>query len=91
MSEVIDIPQPKRPRHRGARQARESTNRPNGTMRRWPLVAGVLGVELLFVLGLVVAVPMGRGAVALTFALAFLLAICVGACLEPEERNGAHH
>jgi hypothetical protein len=59
---------------RGSRQA---------TRWVWPAIAAV---EVLFALGLVMAITLGRGAVVLVFVVAFVLAACVGARLSAASR-----
>lgn len=84
MSNVIEM---RRARPRLGRQARVARrHRHTGSeCRARRTVAGVAGVELLYVLGLVVAVPIGPGAVAITIGLAYLLAVCVRTLLDRRE------
>lgn len=72
MSAVLDIPRPRcpsgTPRHRRQRAGHPAP------WRRW---AALVGVEVTDLLALVIAVPIGRGAVALTIALAVVPASAV--------------
>lgn len=46
------------------------------------LIAAILAIESLYVITLVIAIPMGRAAVAVTVVLGFVLATAVGAWLQ---------
>lgn len=78
MSKVVDISQPReRVRRSGgpARTSKRATAKRGAS--RWRVGVAIAAVEAIYILGLVIAVPLGRGAVALTIALAFLLALFV--------------
>ena len=80
MSNIVDINGATRHvrHHTGSRKARRADAAEPAT---WRICLAVFIVEALYVVGLVTAVPIGRGAVAVTTALAFLLATVVSARL----------
>lgn len=79
MSQVTEL---NRPSDRKRRQRELERSSPRAGLRATlPVFAAVAALEVLFVVGLVVAVPIGRGATVIAFALAFLLAVCIGRVL----------
>lgn len=81
MSQIIDINRPKRPLRREARQVQRSRTARAKSVRAWRTITALLAVELLYSFALALAIPIGRGAVALTIALGFTLALCIAALL----------
>ncbi len=74
MSNVVETHRPNRRGRRDDAARTQSQKREASTPNRWRLVRAILTVEVLYLLGLVIAVPIGRAAVALTIALGFVLA-----------------
>jgi hypothetical protein len=82
MSNVVDMHRPTGPGHRDNPAPTPSHGRETRTPNRWRFVRAILTVEVLFLVGLVLAVPIGLAAVAFTIALGFVLAALVRARLD---------
>jgi hypothetical protein len=80
VSKVIDIRQRRRPDRR-----RQAPVRRHGRVRRGldsRLVVAIVGGELLYILSLSIAIPIGNAAVAIAIVLAAVVAMIVGVSLE---------
>ena len=85
MSDVVYKRKPAQVDRRARRAGGRASALKERKRRRWRLIASIVAVELAYVAGLVVAVPIGPAAVAITITLAFLLAVSVRACLDRDQ------